>query len=169
MKKIICILAVLILILVVYIHVLTTPKASVEIDMIVENHFNGDEAPNDPIIQFNLENLSEMENISEIEREDFNRVISSENFSEGEMTFNFGVFEFEEQGIFKYRVSQVIHEDLLEQENWNLDLVSFYITFNVAQSEQGELEVEYTIQKSEDDETLLVDNIRFINSYSPSE
>lgn len=169
MKKIICILSILISILVVYIYLVADLKASIKIDMIVENHFNGDEDPNNPIIQFNLENQSEMENISELERENLNEIISFENFPEGELTFNFDVFEFEEQGIFKYRVSQVIHEDLLEQENWNLDLVSFYITFNVTQSEQSELEVEYTIEKSEDDETLLVDNIRFINTYLPSQ
>jgi hypothetical protein len=149
-------------------HVVVVPKNKTElnIEMVDENHFNGDETPNNPNIQFELENLSQTVNISELEEEKLNQIISFDNFPEGEMTFNFGGFEFEEQDMFKYRITQVIHKDLLEQENWNLDLVSFYIFFDVTQAEQGKLHVDYTIQKNEHNETLLVDRIRFINTYS---
>jgi len=134
-----------------------------EIPMLVENHFIDDNYPNNPVIQFELEDLNEYV----FEEDSFNRVVTFEGFAQGEMTFNFGGFELEEVGVFEYRVFQVVHEDLLERENWNLDLALFYITIVVTESvEHGRLNATYTIlERVGNDESLSVDNITFINTY----
>ena len=143
----------------------TEERLTVEIPMIVENHsMEDDYIPENAIIRFELEEMEEASGIADIKDELLYRVTTFENFSTGALTFNFGGFDFSRAGIYKYRVTQVLHEDMTEQKNWELDLVSFYITITVTKID-GELSPFVTILRANDSEWTEVPEVRFVNTY----
>lgn len=144
-----------------------TPDAlAVEVPMVVENRsMDNGYIPEKAVIQFELEDMNELDNTSSSE-EMFNRVTTFESFSTGGITFNFGEFDFKKAGIYKYRISQVLHDELSEEENWELDLVSFNISITVVEID-GELIPDITITRDNGYQLTEVSEVRFINTYRP--